>query len=82
MSMLSVSTTVRNGFNKAIRAQATSKSPSSMRVSQTQSAALGQGIKNPDGSEMHAGDVAVLYEGVRAAEGRPRPDRQFTLAAD
>jgi hypothetical protein len=47
MSMLSVSGTVQKGFNQAVRAQATSKWAYNMRVSQAQSAAIGQASRTP-----------------------------------
>ena len=59
MSMLSVSSTVRDGFNRAAIAEAVSKTAYNMRISQGQSASLGHSIKNPDGSDMHKGDVAA-----------------------
>ena len=64
MSMLSVSDTVQKGYNRAVVAQETSKVAYNMRVSQAQSAALGHAIKNPDGSDMHAGDVAAFQQQV------------------
>ena len=59
MSMLSVSGTVQKGFNQAVHAQATSKWAYNMRVSQAQSAAIGHGIKNADGTDMHSSDIAA-----------------------
>lgn len=59
MSMLSVSGTVRNGYEQAVIAEATSKWAYNMRVSQSQSAAIGHHIKNADGSDMHATDKAA-----------------------
>ena len=62
MSMLSVSDTVQRGYTRALVAQKTSKLAYNMRVSQAQSAALGHAIKNADGSDMHAGDVAAYRQ--------------------
>ena len=59
MSMLSVSGTVRNGYEQAVIAEATSKWAYNMRVSQSQSAAIGRGIKNADGSDMATSDKAA-----------------------
>ena len=59
MSMLSVSSSVQTGYQKAVTAQATSKWAYNMRVSQAQSAAIGHAIKNADGSNMHASDMAT-----------------------
>jgi methyl-accepting chemotaxis protein len=64
MSMLSVSDTVQNGYTRALVAQKTSSLAYNMRVSQAQSAALGHAIKNADGSDMHAGDVAAFRQQV------------------
>jgi hypothetical protein len=59
ISMLSVSSALRPGFEKAVDAEATSKWAYNMRVSQSQSAAIGRAITNADGSDMHASDVAA-----------------------
>ena len=69
MSMLSVSSAVRDGFDRAATAQAASKWAYNMRVSQAQSAALGHAIKNPDGSDMHTGDIAVYTKEFTLLKG-------------
>ena len=69
MSMLSVSGTVRNGYEQAVIAEATSKWAYNMRVSQSQSAAIGHHIKNADGSDMHASDKAAYDKEFAQLEG-------------
>src|SRR4029079_12985851 len=73
LSMLSVSNTVRGGLDRAVIAEATSKWAYNMRVSQSQSAAIGHGIKNADGSDMHTSDVAAFTHEL--AKLRARDDR-------
>jgi len=95
MSMLSVSGTVQKGFNQAVHAQATSKWAYNMRVSQAQSAAIGHGIKNADGTDMHSSDMAAyanefshlktLARGTEARTGSrgsrpPTPGGQRSIA--
>ena len=83
MSMLSVSGTVRNGYEQAVIAEATTKWACNCAL-QSQSAAIGHHIKNADGSDMHATDKAAYEESQPKARatsaqrddaGR-RPDQQ------
>jgi hypothetical protein len=77
ISMLSVGSALRPGFEKAVDAEATSKWAYNMRISQIQSAALGRAIKNPDGSDMHTSDVAAYNKEFAslAAVATSREDR-------
>ena len=58
-SIGSVSATVATGYSRAIVAQKASAAAFNIRISAAQNVALGGRIKNPDGSDMHTGDIAV-----------------------
>src|SRR5512132_847531 len=82
ISMLSVSSALRPGFEKAVDAEATSKWAYNMRVSQVQSAALGHAIKNADGSDMHTSDVAAYIKSfTRLAADAASPEDRAAIRA-
>jgi methyl-accepting chemotaxis protein len=58
LSIGSVSATTKRGYVAAEAAQATSAAAYNMRVSAAQNVALAARVKNEDGSDMHAGDMA------------------------
>jgi methyl-accepting chemotaxis protein len=59
VSIGSVSATVATGYFRAIVAQQAIAAAFNIRVSAGQNVALGGRIKNPDGSDMHTGDIAA-----------------------
>jgi methyl-accepting chemotaxis protein len=58
----SVANSTGNGYEKAVIANAASANAYNMRISEVQDTNLHAFIKNPDGSNMHEGDVAAFQQ--------------------
>jgi methyl-accepting chemotaxis protein len=61
----SVGSTVQKGYTKAVVANEASADAFNMRVSQVQDTMIHKLVLNPDGSQMHAGDVAVFRQALQ-----------------
>jgi methyl-accepting chemotaxis protein len=62
LSIGSVSGMVKTGYAKAVLSQSASAAAYNMRVSEVQNVGTGTRQKNADGSDMHAGDVAMFTQ--------------------
>jgi methyl-accepting chemotaxis protein len=74
--LASVGSDTAAGYNKAVLANAASAAAFNMRVSQSQDTSSHRFIKNPDGSNMHVGDIAAFVAAVDALK------KEATSASD
>jgi methyl-accepting chemotaxis protein len=62
IGLSSVSSSVKSGYGKAMVANEASAAAYNMHVSQIQDALNARRVTNPDGSDMHGGDIAAFSE--------------------
>ena len=65
----SVATSTAKGYDKAVIANEASANAFNMRISQSQDASSHRFITNPDGSNMHEGDIAVFAQSLAKLKG-------------
>jgi methyl-accepting chemotaxis protein len=65
----SVGSSTANGYKKAVLAQTASAAAFNMRISQSQDTSSHRFITNPDGSNMHQGDIAAFQKALTDLKG-------------